>query len=185
MLQTFRIVLLWIKSGIYIEWYNFQSLFIFVISKWFQLFPIFTTFSYIPNNMLHLVFDSIPCSLLLLLKVDACNDASVNCHEHGRCVILNDGSPQCICDHARFSHSDQAPSAGDCANELCNNGLVCHNGGSCMWVIIVKTKKKQLKYLKTIDGFTQVWLQAYMYMYQFRCGWSFYIYMYCRPVGYM
>ena len=62
-----------------------------------------------------------------------CHDNAVDCHGHGRCVIQPSGDPMCVCDQSRFTHSNGAPDAGDCAVEVCGtSGLECQHGGSCV-----------------------------------------------------
>ena len=63
------------------------------------------------------------------------SDNNVDCHEHGSCVIRNDGEPFCVCRHTRWTHSQESLPYGDCAVETCaDDSTVCHNGGSCMYV---------------------------------------------------
>ena len=60
----------------------------------------------------------------------------VNCYGHGRCEVLHDGSPLCICDMNRYGHDDDldtnADGVGNCALQYCSGTVVCHNGGSCV-----------------------------------------------------
>ena len=59
-----------------------------------------------------------------------CTD--VDCHNHGTCVILPSGQAQCQCNDPRYTHSSGAGvPPGDCADET-QNGVTCHNGGSCV-----------------------------------------------------
>ena len=70
---------------------------------------------------------------MLLFTDRTCAD--VDCYDHGRCEILYDGTPRCLCHHSRWSHDDTLTTndadIGNCALETCDGGRICHNGGSC------------------------------------------------------
>ena len=68
----------------------------------------------------------------MLFRPSTVPDCSTfDCHGNGRCVILHDGSPACVCDDARWTHDGEAQEDGYCANEQCSDELTCEHGGEC------------------------------------------------------
>ena len=55
---------------------------------------------------------------------------NVDCHGHGRCVILEGDVAMCQCYDNRYGHASAA-APGDCSVET-QNSVSCQNGGSCM-----------------------------------------------------
>ena len=70
------------------------------------------------------------CERVLMLTESRCS--TVNCHGHGRCLVLPNDDVTCVCDADRWTHDESRGEDGLCALETCGNGLTCQNGGSCL-----------------------------------------------------
>lgn len=104
-----------------------------------QIVILWTCLFLIILNILKLLYFTVMKLIIKIMfyRLDAlCSDNNVDCHDHGDCVIRNDGQPYCVCRHSRWTHSADAPDQGDCSVETCADGSVCQNGGSCTYVAL-------------------------------------------------